>query len=148
MTTISTMVTFPGKTEEAFNFYKSVFGTEFNGQIMRWSDMPAQPGSPALSDEDKKRIMHVELPISEGYTIMGADETSVAPSGAPKTTYGNNIVICLGPDTRAESDRLFTGLSAGGKVTMPMTDMFWGDYYGEFTDKFGVRWMINCATKK
>lgn len=145
MTTISTMITLPGKTEEAFNFYKSVFGTDFHGEIMRWSDMPAQNGH-ALSDADKKLVMHIELPIADGYVLMGADDVGGAPAGF-KTAYGNNIAICLNPDTKAEADRLFHGLSAGGNVTMPMTNMFWGDYYGDFTDQYGVRWMINCAGK-
>lgn len=85
--------------------------------------------------------MHVALPILGGHVLMGTD--------APETmgfrlVRGNNVYISLEIDTRAEADRLFGGLSAGGEVETPMQDMFWGAYFGSFTDRFGIRWMINC----
>lgn len=143
MARVSTYLNFPRTTEEAFNFYKSVFGGEFIGGINRMSDAPQQDGSP-LKDEDKNLIMHIELSILGGHVLMGTDASE---SMGFATKFGNNIYINLEPDTREEADRLFNALSAGGTVEMPMADMFWGAYFGSFTDKFGVGWMVNCATK-
>lgn len=144
MATVSTYLNFTRQTEEAFNFYKSVFGGDFTGKIMRFSDMPPQKNAPAIAEADKNLIIHVELPILGGHRLMGTD----APESMGfKLNPGNNVYISLHPDTRAEADRLFNALSTGGKVEMPMADMFWGDYFGSFTDKYGVQWMINCSTK-
>jgi PhnB protein len=145
MALTSTYLNFERSTEAAFNFYKSVFGTEFAGPIMRHRDVPVPEGQPGPSDEDKDLIINVQLPILGGHLLMGTD--------APKSmgfdvNMGNNVYICLDPDTRAEADRLFADLSEGGKVEMPMQDMFWGDYFGSFSDKFGVQWMINCTSKE
>ena len=138
----STYLNFERNTEEAFNFYRSVFGTEFVGGIMRHSDVPAPEGNPGPGDADRNLVMHVELPILGGHLLMGTD----APESMGfKLTFGNNSYICLQPDTRAEADRLFAALSEGGNVDMPMADMFWGDYFGSLVDKFGVQWMINCS---
>lgn len=140
----STYLNFERSTEEAFNFYKSVFGTEFVGEIMRHGDVPVPEGQPGPSDEDKQLVMNVQLPILGGHLLMGTD----APESimGKELTQGDNVYISLHPDTRSEADTLFAGLSAGGHVDIPMQDMFWGDYYGSFTDKFGVRWMVNCAS--
>ena len=144
MARVSTYLNFPGTTEEAFNFYKSVFGTEFQGEINRMGEVPPQPGHPPIAETDKNLVMHIELPILAGHVLMGTD----APDSVGFTfKFGNNISINLEPDTRAETDKLFNSLSAGGEVTMPLTDMFWGDYYGSCTDKFGVLWMFNCTSK-
>ena len=97
-----------------------------------------------LSEEDKKRVMHVSLPVSEGYTLMGSD---IIPAFGHSLTVGNNVHVSLHPDSREEADKLFNGLSAGGNVEMPMADQFWGAYYGSFTDKFGIKWMINFDTQ-
>lgn len=135
---------FTNQTEAAFNFYKSVFGTEFEGGINRFGDMPPQEGMPPLPDEAKNLVLHVSLPISDGYKIMGSD----APEQMGfKVNMGNNMYISLDIDSRQEADRLFKSLSDGGAVEMPLTDMFWGAYWGSFTDKFGVKWMINCNAK-
>lgn len=135
---------FTNQTEAAFNFYKSVFGTEFEGGINRFGDMPPQEGMPPLPDEAKNLVLHVSLPISDGYKIMGSD----APEQMGfKVNMGNNMYISLDVDSRQEADRLFKSLSDGGAVEMPLTDMFWGAYWGSFTDKFGVKWMINCNAK-
>lgn len=135
---------FTNQTEAAFNFYKSVFGTEFEGGINRFGDMPPQEGMPPLPDEVKNLVLHVSLPISDGYKIMGSD----APEQMGfKVNMGNNMYISLDVDSRQEADRLFKSLSDGGAVEMPLTDMFWGAYWGSFTDKFGVKWMINCNAK-
>lgn len=135
---------FTNQTEAAFNFYKSVFGTEFEGGINRFGDMPPQEGMPPLPDEAKNLVLHVSLPISDGYKIMGSD----APEQMGfKVNPGNNMYISLDVDSRQEADRLFKSLSAAGAVEMPLTDMFWGAYWGSFADKFGVKWMINCDKK-
>jgi PhnB protein len=141
---VSTYLNFVDTTEKAFEFYRSVFGGEFIGGIARFGDMPPAPDQPPMTEADKKLVMHIELAILGGHAIMGTD----APQSMGFTiTQGNNVHINLEPDTREEADRLFQGLSAGGKVEMPMQDMFWGAYWGNFTDKFGTKWMINVNTR-
>jgi PhnB protein len=140
----STYLNFERNTEEAFNFYKSVFKTEFTG-IARHSDVPVPEGSEGPSEEDKNLIINVQLPILGGHLLMGTD----APESMGfKLNQGNNVYICLHPDSREQADELFGALSAGGKVESAMADMFWGDYWGSFTDKFGVQWMINYASQE
>lgn len=144
MSKISTYLNFPRNTEEAFNFYKSVFGGEFVGGINRMGDVPVQEGQPPMAEADKNLIMHIALPILGGHMLMGTD----APESMGfKVNMGNNIYINLEPDTKEEAEKLFAALSAGGKVGMPLQPMFWGAYYGSCTDKFGVQWMFNCASK-
>ena len=142
MARVSTYLNFSNYTEEAFNFYKSVFGTEFTEPgFRRMGDMPAMDGMPPTPDELKNLVMHVELPITGGHILMGTD----APEQMGfKVNFGNNIHINLEPDTRDETKRLFDALSAGGKVEMELQDMFWGAYFGNCTDKYGVNWMFNC----
>jgi PhnB protein len=136
----STYLNFERQTEEAFTFYKSVFGTEFINGIMRHSDVPVPEGQPGPSDADKNLVINVQLPILGGHILQGTD----APESMGfSLTQGNNVYICLQPDTRAEADRLFAALSEGGNVELEMQDMFWGDYFGSFVDKFGIHWMIN-----
>lgn len=143
MARVSTYLNFPRKTEEAFNFYKSIFGGEFgNDGVARFSDIPPSDEMPPLAEEDKDLIMHIELAILGGHVLMGTD----APESMGfKVNFGNNSYINLEPDTRAETKRLFDGLSEGGVVTMELQQMFWGAYYGSCTDKFGVQWMFNCT---
>lgn len=144
MARVSTYLNFPRSTEEAFVFYRSVFGGEFNGPIHRFGEIPPAPGQPPMAEADRQLVMHVELPILGGHVLMGTD----APESMGFTvTPGNQVHINLEPDTRAEADRLFGALAAGGKVGMPMQDMFWGAYFGSCTDRFGVQWMVNCAAK-
>ncbi|MBI5890068.1 MAG: VOC family protein [Nitrosomonadales bacterium] len=144
MAKVSIYLNFPRTTEAAFNFYKSVFGTEFSTPIGRFRDMPPQPGQPSLPAADLDLVMHVALPILGGFELMGTD----APESLGfKVNMGNNTYINLQPDSRAETKRLFDALAAGGKIEMPLQDMFWGAYYGSLTDKFGVRWMFNCESK-
>jgi PhnB protein len=144
MARVSTYLNFSRNTEEAFNFYKSVFGGEFTGGISRFSDIPSSPEMPPLAEGDKNLVMHIELPITGGHVLMGTD----APETMGFTVKsGNNIHINLEPDTREETKKLFDALSAGGKVSMDLQDMFWGAYYGSCTDKYGVQWMFNCANR-
>ena len=144
MARTNTYLNFANSTEETFNFYKSVFGTEFVGEIARFGDIPVQDGQPAMSDDDKQLVMNVQLPILGGHLLMGTD----APESMGfKLNQGNNVYICLDPDTRADADTLFAALSAGGNVEQPMQEMFWGDYFGSLVDRFGVQWMINCTSR-
>jgi PhnB protein len=145
MAAVSTYLNFPRNTEEVFNFYKSIFGGEYSrGGIARFSDIPPSEGAPKIADEDKNLVMHIELPILGGHVLMGTD----APESMGfKVNYGNNVHINLEPDTKAETKRLFDALSAGGKITMELQDMFWGSYYGSCTDKYGIQWMFNCTGK-
>ena len=144
MARLSTYLNFPRTTEDAFSFYKSVFKTEFSAPIARFKDIPPHPGQPPLADADKNLIMHVELPVLGGHVLMGTD----APESMGFTvTPGTNMHINLEPDTRTETDRLFQALSEGGKVEMGLQEMFWGGYFGSLVDRFGIRWMFNCANK-
>lgn len=144
MAKVSTYLNFTNQTEQAFNFYKSVFGTEFEGGIHRFGDMPPQEGMPPVGEDIKNLVLHVSLPITGGYMLMGSD----APEQmCPKVVMGSNVYINLEPDTKQEADRLFSALSAGGQVEMPMSDMFWGAYWGSCKDKFGIKWMISVQSK-
>ena len=144
MSRVSTYLNFPRTTEQAFTFYRSVFGGEFNGPVHRFGQAPAAPGQPPLSEADKNLVMHVELPILGGHLLMGTD----APESMGFTVvHGNSVHINLEPDTRGETDRLFAALSVGAKVDMPLQEMFWGAYFGSLTDQFGIRWMFNCHSK-
>ncbi len=138
MTTVNIYLTFNGNCEEAFNFYKSVFGGEFP-YVGRFKDMPADAGMP-MDPKDANRIMHMSLPISKETMLMGSD---TGGEWAPNFSEGNNFSISINTDTKDSADRHFNGLSAGGKVTMPMAKTFWGDYFGMFTDKFGINWMVS-----
>lgn len=145
MASVSTYLNFVRNTEEAFNFYKSVFGGEFVGGISRMGDAPPMEGMPPLSESDKNLVMHIALAITGGHMLMGTD----APESMGfQLNFGNNMHINVQTDTRSETERLFKALSAGGTVTMELADMFWGDYFGSCTDKFGVQWMFNCQEKK
>lgn len=146
MASVNTYLNFPRNTEEAFNFYKTVFGTEFKEPgIMRFGDIPPSDDMPPIPDEDRNLVMHIALPIFNGHVIMGTD----APESMGfKLKMGNNVYISLHPDTRKETDELFRKLSTGGIVEQELQEMFWGDYYGSCSDKFGVHWMFNCDEKK
>ena len=144
MTTVNIYLTFNGQCEEAFNFYRSVFGGEFP-YVGRFKDMPPQEGMPPLSGDMNERIMHISLPISTETVLMGSD---TGGEWAPSLIQGNNFSISINTDSKDKSDFLFNGLSAGGKVTMPLNKTFWGDYFGMFTDKFGVNWMVSFNEKQ
>ena len=145
MARTSTYLNFTDNTEAVFNFYKSIFGGEFVGGVARFGDIPPQEGTPPLADGDKNLVMHIELVILGGHHLMGTD----APASMGfKVNVGNNVHINLEPDTKEEAMRLFTALSAGGKITMPLQDMFWGAYYGSCTDKYGVQWMVNVSNSQ
>jgi PhnB protein len=138
MATLNPYLNFMGTTEQAFLFYKSVFGGEFLG-LQRFKDTPEADRLPAA---DQEKIMHVALPIGNGNMLMGTDTLE---SMGHQLTQGNNFYLSISADSIAEADRLFEGLSAGGTVSMPMEKAFWGDYFGMCTDPFGVQWMISYA---
>lgn len=141
---ISTYVNFPGNTEEAFLFYRSVFRTEFINGIERFGEIPAEAGHPPIAEAIKNMVLHVELPLLGGHILMGTD----APKEMGFTlAKGNNMHICIEPETREEAKRLFDELSEGGNITMPLADMFFGAYFGEFSDKYGINWMINYQNR-
>ena len=138
---VSSYLNFPGNTEEAFNFYKKVFKSEFSGKgIQRFSDFEMPEGAPPMSEENKNLIIHIELPILGGHLLMATD----APESMGfKLITGNNMNIHLEPDSKEETIRLFEELSKGGIVTMELSDMFFGSYFGMCTDKYGINWMFN-----
>ena len=136
MAAVNPYLMFNGNCEEAFLFYKSVFGGEFP-YIGKYKDAPAQDGE-TLSEEDQNRIMHVSLPI--GNTIlMGSD----SHPRYGDVGFGDNFSISINTESTDEADRIFNGLSAGGKIEMPLDKTFWGAYFGMFKDKFGINWMVN-----
>jgi PhnB protein len=144
MAKVSIYLNFQGNTEEAFNFYKSVFNTEFDSPIMHNKDIPAMEGMPAFSDEDKGKVMHVSLPIPGGISIMGTD---MLESMGHKLVVGNNTTISLEPDSKEDADRLYNLLSQGSTECAPMSQQFWG-YWGCCLDKFGIRWMFNFPNQQ
>lgn len=137
MTSVNPYLSFTDNCEEAFNFYRSVFGGEFD-MVMRFKDVPAEYQS---AEDDGNKIMHMSLPIGHGTMLMGSD----TPAGMGPLTTGNNFAVTINAESEAEASRLFKGLSAGGQVTMPLEKQFWGDYFGMFTDKFGIQWMVSYA---
>lgn len=143
MAKVSTYLNFTHNAEEAMNFYKSIFGGEFT-HLSRYSSLPSSPHP--TSEADKNLILHIEYPILDGaHTLMASD---VLTSTGLHIIPGNNISITIQPDTRADTDRLYQALSKGGKISMPLADMFWGAYYACFTDKFGIQWMLNFPNQQ
>lgn len=141
MARTSTYLNFPGNTEEVFHFYREIFRSEFiGGGIHRFGDTPVTAGQPPLSEADKKLVLHVEMPITGGHVLMATD--SPASMGF-NLVQGNNMHICIEPENRDETKRIFDALAEGGTITMPLQDMFWGAYYGSCTDKYGINWMLN-----
>jgi len=140
MAAVNPYLTFADNCEEVFNFYKSVFGGEFL-TLMRFGDVPKdyQPG-----EGENQKIMHVALPIGKGTVLMGSD----TPTSMGTVQQGNNLSIAIQAESEEEAERLFNGLSAGGQISMPLGKVFWGSYFGMFTDKFGIHWMVNFEFEK
>lgn len=138
MPVLNIYLSFNGNCKEAFDFYKSVFGGEFQ-YVGTYGEMPPQKEIP-LRDDEKEKIMHITLPISKETMLMGGD--TLEAFGAP-IVNGNNFTISIKCDSMEEADDLFGKLSVGGNVTMPMRKTFWGSYYGMITDKFGINWKMN-----
>jgi PhnB protein len=137
MATTNTYLNFNGNCEEAFTFYKAVFGGDFI-YIGRFNEMPPQAENP-MSEAEGNKIMHVSLPIGTSI-LMGSD---TGGEWASSFKQGNNFSVSITADSKEEADRLFNGLTEGGTITMPLNETFWGDYFGMFVDKFGINWMIS-----
>ena len=146
MAKINPYLNFKGNTEEAFNFYKSVFGTEFTA-LSRFKDVPESAGCDGfgVGENEKDKIMHIALPIGNGNVLMATD---VLESMSENFTVGDNISLSLDTESREETDRLFNALSEGGTHIMPPADAFWGAYFGMCVDQFGIRWMFNYDGNK
>jgi PhnB protein len=142
MATINPYINFNGNAEEAFNFYKSVFGGEFTN-ITRFKEMPTNPEAPIAEDEMDK-LMHIALPIG-GNVLMAND---VPKFMGQVNENENRSKISVNCDSREEADRIFNGLSAGGAVEVPMNDSPWGSYFGMFRDKYGIEWMVDFNEKE
>jgi PhnB protein len=135
---IHVYLNFENKTEEAFRFYEKVLGGKLS-EFYRFGTMPPQGGF-ELTPEQKNLVMHVGLALPDGQMIMGSD---MLPGMGPKRVEGNSFSISVHPDSRHEADRIFNTLADGGKISVPISDQFWGDYFGSLTDRFGVNWMVN-----
>ncbi len=133
---INPYLNFPGTTEEAFNFYKSIFGGEFV-MIQRFADTPEKDKVP---ENVQDKIMHIALPIGDGNVLMGTD--AMEELGHPMKA-GNNFYLSISAESKDEADRIYSALSEGGNAHMPMADVFWGSYFGMLTDRFGTQWMVS-----
>lgn len=136
---VNTYLNFAGNAREAFEFYRSVFGGEFSSAVS-FKDMPMEGVDIPAEDGDK--MMHIALPLGEGNTLMASDTLE---SLGQELKPGNNVYVSIHPDSREEADRIFSGLSQGADIEMPMGDQVWGDYFGSLKDKFGVGWMVNYS---
>lgn len=139
MAKLNPYLNFNGNTEEAFLFYKSVFGGDFTN-LQRFKDVPGLPGLENLSAQDKEKLMHVALPIGKDSILMGTD---VLEAMGHSKVSGNNFSLSLTVESEEEGRRLFEGLSQGGTVMMPLSPTFWAALFGMVTDKFGMKWMVN-----
>ncbi len=142
MAGVATYLNLPGTTEAAFEFYRAVFGTDYVGEIARYGDVPPSAGE-TTPEGVADKIMNIGLPILGGHLLMGTD---VVDGMGPGYAAGNDMHIMLMPDDKAQADELYARLSDGGTDLVPMADMFWGDYYGSCTDRFGVRWMLDLPS--
>ncbi len=141
MAQINPYINFNGNTEEAFNFYKSVFGGEFT-KIMRFKDFSNPEFQ--VSESEANKIMHIALPIGKN-VLMANDVPEIL---GLTNENENRSKISISAESKEEADKLFIGLSAGGTVEMPITDSPWGSYFGMFRDKYGIEWMVDYDSKK
>jgi PhnB protein len=139
MARLHTYLNFAGNAEEAFSFYQSVFGGEFSS-VVRFKDMPIEGVS--IPEEDQGKIMHIGLPMGEDDILMASDTLR---SLGQELVQGNNVYVSVHPESKEEADRIFSALSEGAEIEMPIADQVWGDYYGSLKDKFGVMWMVNYS---
>ncbi len=128
---------------EVFEFYRSVFGGEFQ-YVGKFKEMPPHPDYP-VSEGDMERIMHISLPISDGSTLMGSDSSEAFGIAG---VVGNNVSISINTKSVDEITRIYDALTIGGKIKMPLNKTFWGSYFGQFIDKFGIYWMVNCELEE
>jgi PhnB protein len=142
MATINPYIHFNGNAEEAFTFYKSVFGGAF-AMAMRFKDLPANPEHP-IPEEEANKIMHIALPVGKHSVLMASDTPAFMGKHNENETRSK---ISVSAESKEEADQLFNGLSAGGNVEMPIGDSPWGSYFGMFRDKYGIEWMIDYDPK-
>ncbi len=142
MAQINPYIHFNGNAEEAFNFYKSSFGGEFS-MIARFKDFP-NPENP-MSEKEANKIMHIALPIGKSSVLMGSDTPEFM---GKQNENENRSKISISAGSKEEADKLFNGLSAGGKVEMPIADSPWGSYFGMFRDKYGIEWMVDFDSRR
>lgn len=136
MAKLYSYLNFAGNAEEAFDFYRSVFGGEFKS-VLRFKDMPME--GVTIPEQDQDKIMHIALPV--GDDILMASDT--LESLGQELVQGNNVYVCVNPSSREEADRIFNALAEGADIEMPIADQPWGDYFGSLKDKFGVMWMVD-----
>ena len=141
MAQINPHINFNGNAEEAFTFYKSAFGGEFS-KIIRFKDL-AGPDFP-VSEKEENKILHIALPIGKGNVLMATD---FLESMGQKMIEGNRYSVSISASSRDEASTLFNGLSAGGKIEVPIADSPWGSYFGLFKDKFGIQWIVDFDPK-
>ena len=139
MATFNPYLHFPGNTEEAFNFYKSVLGGEFI-RVARYQDLP-QSDEHKMPDAWLDKIMHIALPLGKGNILMGSD--AMLEREGQTFTFGDNFHIAISAESKEEADKLFNELSVGGKIEMPIADSPWGSYFGMLADKFGTQWTVD-----
>lgn len=139
MAKVNPYITFNGDCEQAFLFYKSVFGGEF-AHFGRYGDMPSTEDCQAADDDEKNKVMHVSLPISDETILMGSDSSD---KYGHATAIGNNIAVSIDTSSKAEAEKLYNELSQGGTISMPLQKTFWGAWFAIFIDKFSINWMIN-----
>lgn len=136
---VNAYLTFNGNCEDAFNFYKSVFGGDFT-YVGRFKDMPPTEGMPPAPESEANKIMHIMLPISKETSLMGSDSSDAFGNA---TVVGNNFSMSVNAASQQEADRLHNGLAKGGQITMPIGKTFWGSYFGMLTDQYGIQWMVS-----
>jgi PhnB protein len=141
MAQINPYIHFNGNAEEAFTFYKSAFGGEF-AMVMRFKDM-ASPENP-ISEKEANKISHIALPIGKSSLLMGSDTPEFM---GKQNENENRSKIIISAESKEEADKLFNGLSAGGKIEMPIENSPWGSYFGMFRDKYGIEWMVDFDPK-
>ena len=140
MSRVSTYLNFMGNSEEAFEFYRGVFGTDYLSPTVRYSDVPSDPDGPALSERERNCVMHAEFPILAGHVLMATDMIGSMGHGL---RIGNNTTINLEFDDRAEAERVYADLASQATESTELQRMFWGAHWGTCLDQFGVRWMFN-----
>lgn len=142
MIKLNPYLNFMGRTEEAFNFYKSIFGGDF-AMLQRFKEVKDLPDKEKMSESDMNKIMHVSLPIGNEVLMC----TDALESLGHKLVMGNNISLSISVDSKEEADRIFNAFKEKGKVDMPMKNEFWGAYFGMVDDQFGIKWMISFDPK-
>lgn len=142
MPAINIYLNFNGNCREAFDHYKKVLGGTYS-YLSTFADMPPNEAF-EIPEDDKDRIMHVALQVSKETVLMGSD--TISSNG--DAVFGNNFSVSISTENKAQASHFFQGLSEGGEILQPMTEMFWGDYFGMLLDRFGINWMVSFDMKQ